>query len=218
MGFDARAPVPCRLPESAAAKGFTLIELLIALVLTSVIVIFLTELYKMTGQTATALKSTGSDWNAEHFIRQQLWLQITEFNTDLKQFKGEKTRLQFASRYSAAEGDRGSYVKVIYRYDSSKQTLEYEEQPYFNWWTEAGRDNIKKNTQQQTPSKTIFKQISDLHFSYSNPGENGIIKWEDTWNNSALPKLIRIDYRRGIQSQTLIFDHQVLSFSIASGF
>ncbi len=205
---------------ATTSKGFTLLELLVALVLTSIIVIYLTQLYKMTGHAATTIKSAGSDWNAEHFIRQQLWQQLPEFNTALLQFKGEKNSLQFASRYSAAYGDSGSYVKAVYRYDSNKQTLTYEEQPYVNWWTTEGREKIKSHSQrqQQNQIQTVFKQVSNLQFSYSYRGTDGTIKWKEMWDNPKLPELIKLDYRRGGQLQTLIFDHRVSSFSTVSGF
>ena len=202
-----------------ATKGFTLLELLVAIVLTAAIVIYLTQLYKMTGHTVTALKSVGSDWNAEQFIRQQLWYELAEFNGELRQFKGEPDRLQFATRYSAAQGDSGTYVKAVYRYNSATETLQYQEQPYLEWWTSSGRQTIKT---QALPSNiqpmTVFKQIKNLQFSYSYRDANGLIQWKETWDTPEPPALIRLRYLRGGKLQTFIFDHQVLSFSTASGF
>lgn len=200
-------------------SGFTLLELIVAIVLTSLLVIYLTQLYQMTGQTVSALKSAESDWGAEQFMRQQIWQSLPAFNTDLKQFQGEKYRLQFSTRYSGKAGDTGAYVKAIYYYDSHKQTLEYEERPYSNWWTDEGREAIRRNADKKTYEPLIvFKQIKDLQFSYSYKDIDGTIKWKDKWDKPDLPTLIKLNYLRGGQLQTFIFDHQVLSFSIASGF
>ena len=197
-------------------KAFTLIELLVAIFLATAIILLLGQLYKMTAHSATALKTVATDWQVEQFIRQQMWRQHQELNQQLKQFIGDRQTLQFASRYSAAHSDSGPFIKANYQYNANKQTLEYSEQPYVEWWTKTGREKIASATTKPTnKSIIILKQIKNLRFTYLDSHKH----WKNTWKQQKqLPQLIKIDYLRGGKKQTLILEPQVLSYSTASGF
>jgi len=189
--------------------GFTLLEMVVVIALSAIIIIYLAQLQRMTGRISVALKTIDNDWNAQQFIRKQLWhSQQIPLNTE-PSFFGEETRFDFITRYSAKQGSYGPYVLASYQYDEQQQQLKYQEKQLANYWLEKST-----TTQYQTQELTAIKQVDNLKIKYQDKEQN----WTTQWNKKEAPKLVQITYTKGGQNQQFIIETQVLSFSMHSGY
>jgi len=194
---------------SPKQNGFTLLEMVIVIALSAIVIIYLAQLQKMTGRVSIALKTVENDWNAQQFIRKQIWhIKSLPFNEQLK-FTGEADQFQFITRYSAQHGNHGPYILANYQYHSGKQRLQYQEAELSNYWHPQHSIN-----QQQTLELTALQQIKKLQIYYQDSLQN----WIQQWHEDTPPTLIKISYNKGGQAQSLILETQVLSYSMHSGY
>jgi len=189
--------------------GFTLLEMVVVIALSAIIIIYLAQLQRMTGRISVALKTIDNDWNAQQFIRKQLWhSQQIPLNTE-PPFIGDEIKFEFITRYSAKQGNYGPYVQASYQYNEQQQQIEYQEKQLTNYWHKPA-----STTQYQTQKLTAIKQVDNLKIKYQDKEQN----WITQWNKPPPPKLVQITYTKGGQNQQFIIETQALSFSMHSGY
>lgn len=175
-----------------AGRGFTLVEIMVSLVIATVLVIALTQLYRTVVQVGVQLRSTQTDWNAEQFLRSQTRLAFVPLKTKTW-FEGRSTRLFFTSAKSMANGTDGRPVATLYTYDPVRQVLYYQERAMPPWWGDVIATQQLIDSVARAERIELFRNVERLAFAYHEGSLAGSLArgWADSADE--LPALIRLD-------------------------
>jgi prepilin-type N-terminal cleavage/methylation domain-containing protein len=198
------------------ASGFSLLELLIVITISGALIVFISQLYRMVGDTANTLFSNNKQWLFERFIRKQLWFLDRRFvQSDL--FECRSQEMIFVSQYSAKYALSGPPVLTKYFYDDSLNTLFYTEAIIPPWWNDAAknfRHSDLFNTLSTQWKTTAITQVKDFKLSYFD-GK----KWSNTcFPGTLFPVLIKLQFSKTGVAAELIMETRGLSYSMPSGF
>jgi len=197
-------------------SGFSLLELLIVITISSTLILFIAQLYRMVGQTVNTLFSNNDQWLFERFIRKQTWFMDHRFYQD-KLFSLNSHDLIFVSQYSAQYALAGPPTLVKYHYDDDANTLFYSEMAIPPWWDDKlkyFRHDELFNSQNPQWHSIAINKIDDFSFSYFD-GKN----WDDRWSSTTqLPLLVKMQFTRTGAAIELILETKGLSYSMPSGF
>ena len=201
-------------------SGFTLLELVVAVALSAAVIAMSAQLQSVVYDAGNAAANGDRDWSTELFIRSQVRLATHELDDQAKIFVGERHRFRFLSSRSVLYG-KGVLVAATYSFQSSSQTLQYEEAVVPPWWDDTllayGKDPAIWWHQDERRSwrGTVFSGVLEAEFSFWDYEAQA---WQEYWNGSeGFPSLVRLRLEDSQQTREFIIEPEASFFSMSSG-